>query len=56
MDLNPEIAYVNSQVSVVYDFDPNYLSYTHILKKYKDKLGVNNMKSIFVLEYGKKIR
>ena len=46
---------VGGDVDVLYDFEPDYMSYEDIKYKYMHELGFMTVKNIFVLELGKEL-
>ena len=50
---NDELYYVNGDIDMIYNFDPDYMCYKDILYQYQKTLGYTNAKKIFVLEPGK---
>ena len=42
-------------MDTIYDFDPDFLSYIDIESRYKNVLGFKNLKTIFILEPGKRL-
>ncbi|CAH9070537.1 unnamed protein product [Cuscuta europaea] len=51
--MKPKLQYVNGDADTVYGFDPDYMCYHDISRKYKDDLGFKTLKNIYVLEPGK---
>ena len=51
--LNPEVQYIEGEVDIVPNFDPDYMCYEDIKYRYKNELGFMNVKNIFVLKPGK---
>ena len=48
--------YVNGEVDLLENFDPDYLNYGDILFRYQKTLGYPTVKRIFVLEPGLPLR
>ena len=47
--------YVGGEVDVINDFDPDYLCYSDILKRYQKTLGYPTVKNMFILEPGRSL-
>ena len=54
-EYNLEFSYMDGEAEVVENFDIDFLSYPHMLKKYKVQLGYPNLKNRFALKPGKKL-
>ena len=54
-EYKPKLSYVGGEEDIVDDFDLDYLSYPHILKKYQVHLGYPNAKKIFALKPGRSL-
>ena len=54
-EFNPKLSYVGGESDVVENFDIDFLSYPHIMKKYHVYLGYLNVKKIYALKLGKSL-
>ena len=49
------LRYINGEVDVVYNFDPDYMCYQDILFRFQNLLGFASLEKVFVLEPGKEL-
>jgi hypothetical protein len=51
----PEVAYHGGEAEIIYELDIDCLSFTHIMKKYSQELGVEVGGKLYVLNPGSKL-